>query len=63
MKMRFMSKRFEVTYDQSVKSNRGVEIIVDNKTGVNYVVVSQGANGGIGVTPLLGPDGKPIVTK
>lgn len=36
------------------------EIWVDRKTGVNYFFHVSGYAGGL--TPLLGPDGKPIVT-
>lgn len=36
------------------------EIWVDRKTGVNYFFHVSGNAGGL--TPLLGPDGKPIVT-
>lgn len=41
--------------------NLGSEIIlVDRETGVNYLFVSQGYAGGL--TPLLKPDGTPVVT-
>lgn len=36
-------------------------IIVDTKTGVNYLFVTRGYGGGL--TPLLNADGKPIVTR
>ena len=35
-------------------------IIVDKKTGVNYLFVTAGYAGGL--TPLLNPDGTPVVT-
>ena len=35
-------------------------ILVDRKTGVNYLFVSRGYAGGL--TPLLNRDGTPIVT-
>jgi len=35
-------------------------ILVDKKTGVNYLFVSRGYAGGL--TPLLNPDGTPVVT-
>jgi len=35
-------------------------ILVDKKTGVNYLFVSRGYAGGL--TPLLGRDGKPVIT-
>ena len=37
------------------------EIGVDKTTGVNYLWIASG-NGG-GLTPLLGADGKPLVTR
>lgn len=36
-------------------------IIVDTKTGVNYLFVSEGYGGGL--TPLIDADGKPIITR
>ena len=35
-------------------------ILVDRETGVNYLMVKSGY--GTGITPLLGADGKVIVT-
>lgn len=41
--------------------NLGAEqIIIDKVTGVNYLFVTQGYAGGL--TPLLKPDGTPVVT-
>ena len=41
--------------------NMGCEfILVDKKTGVNYLFVQSGYAGGL--TPLLKPDGTPVVT-
>lgn len=37
-----------------------MEIWVDRATGVNYLYHEDGYSGGL--TPLLGPDGKPVVT-
>ena len=36
------------------------QVIVDNQTGVNYLMVYF--TYGVAVTPLLNPDGSPIVT-
>lgn len=36
-------------------------VLVDKKTGVNYLWVSEGYAGGL--TPLLDRDGKPIVSR
>ena len=52
-------KRFEKVYDQSGFTS-GVEIWVDKETGVNYMYVIHGYGGGL--TPLLGRDGKPVIT-
>lgn len=51
-------KRFEQTYTQGVIST--VQIWVDKETGVNYLYMTNGENGGL--TPLLGRDGKPVIT-
>lgn len=51
-------KRFEKTYEQGISS--AVQIWVDRETGVNYLYVSSGYSGGL--TPLLGRDGKPVIT-
>ena len=43
-------------------SDPGVfQVIVDKKTGVNYLWVKSGYAGGL--TPLLDADGKPIVER
>ena len=51
-------KLFETTYRQGVFGT--TEIMVDQETGVSYIVVSNGQ--GISITPRLGRDGKPIIT-
>lgn len=51
-------KRFEQTYTQGVLST--IQIWVDKETGVNYLYMTNGETGGL--TPLLGRDGKPVVT-
>lgn len=50
--------RFEQVYSQGLMST--MEIWVDKETGVNYIFRSSGYAGGL--TPLLGRDGKPVVT-
>ncbi len=37
-----------------------MEILLDTETGVHYLYI--GAGYGMGITPLLGPDGKVIVS-
>ena len=51
-------KRFEVIFKEGAISS--YKIIVDNVTGVNYLLVSEGYGGGI--TPLLDKDGKIIIS-
>ena len=48
-------KRFERVYVQA-----GVEILIDKKTGVNYLYRQSGYSGGL--TVLLDKDGKPVIT-
>lgn len=53
--------RFIKVYSQGngLTSSR-TEIFVDTVTGVNYIFRADGYVGGL--TPLLDPDGKPVVT-
>ena len=51
--------RFKRIYHQGTISI--VEIWVDTETGVNYVFHRDGNAGGF--TPLLDPEGKPVVTR
>lgn len=51
------NNRFEKVYSQGLGST---EIWVDKETGVNYLFHASGYAGGL--TPLLGKDGKPVVT-
>lgn len=37
-----------------------MEILLDTETGVNYLYI--GAGYGMGITPLLGPDGKVVIS-
>ncbi len=54
--------RFVEVYSQKVAGK--TKILVDMVTGVNYIFHSEsegyGASGGL--TPLLNPDGTPVVT-
>ena len=52
-------KRFIKVYSQGFWE-RTMEIWVDKQTGVNYICTQAGSSGGI--TPLLKPDGTPVVT-
>lgn len=51
------NNRFEKVYSQGLGST---EIWVDKETGVNYLFHASGYAGGL--TPLLGKDGKPVIT-
>ena len=50
-------ERFIKVYSENLGSEY---ILVDKKTGVNYLFVQSGYAGGL--TPLLDRDGKPIIT-
>lgn len=52
------NERFENVYSQGTLSI--TEICVDKETGVNYLFHTSGYAGGM--TPLLGRDGKPIIS-
>ena len=51
-------KRFVKIYDDGAFGSN--EIWMDTKTGVNYLFHASGYAGGL--TPLLNPDGAPVVT-
>ena len=55
-----MSKkeRFKTVYSQGTLD--WIQILVDTETGVNYVFHKVGNAGGM--TPLLGKDGKPLIS-
>jgi len=52
-------ERFVKIYSQGFWG-RTIEIWVDQATGVNYICTQSGYSGGM--TPLLAPDGTPVVT-
>ena len=56
-------ERFEVVFDDgSQLKDAGVrQILVDNETGVNYLIWKSGYAGAI--TPLLDSEGKVVITK
>ena len=55
--------RFEVVLKEGSQiSDEGYrQILVDKETGVNYLMWKSGY--GAGITPLLDPEGKVIITK
>ena len=52
--------RFIKVYEQGGILNDSIQVLVDKKTGVNYMFVHSGHAGGL--TPLLDRDGKPVIT-
>ena len=54
------NKRFIKVYSQGGFSTPAVYVLVDRVTGVNYIYASGGYGGGL--TPLLNPDGTPVIT-
>ncbi len=52
------NERFKKVYSQGTVNV--TEIWVDSETGVNYVFHASGYSGGM--SPLLGRDGKPIIS-
>ena len=52
-------KRFIEAYSESGMTTV-TRILVDKQTGVNYLFTASGYAGGL--TPLLKPDGTPVVT-
>lgn len=51
-------ERFEKIYSQGAVTV--TEIWVDKETGVNYIYHAAGYSGGL--TPLLDPEGKPVIS-
>jgi len=60
MKRKNYDDRFEIVSEQSVGFSRTVTVLLDRKTGVNYLYFQSGYSGGL--TPLLDRDGKPIIS-
>ncbi|MBQ8994894.1 MAG: xylan 1,4-beta-xylosidase [Oscillospiraceae bacterium] len=55
-----MEKRFRTELVESGFA-KNISIIHDTETGIDYLMVREGY--GLGLTPLLGSDGKPVVRK
>jgi len=60
MKRKNYDDRFEIVSEQSVGFSRTVTVLLDRKTGVNYLYFQSGYSGGL--TPLLDRDGRPIIS-
>lgn len=54
-------ERFIKVLNEGSTWTTNCEIWVDKTTGVNYLWIDSGYSGGL--TPLLGADGKPVVTR
>ena len=52
--------RFVEVYSQGIVNV--AKILVDTETGVNYLMASHNKANGTGLTVLVDPDGKPVVT-
>ncbi|MHC5098375.1 DUF6440 family protein [Peptoniphilus genitalis] len=52
-------KRFIKIFKEGTLTE-SMEILLDTETGVNYLYIAAGY--GMGITPLLGPDGKVLVS-
>lgn len=57
--MAINEKRFVKVFEQGVLEC--FAIYADRETGVQYIYTAMGSGGGI--TPLLGPDGKPLLAE
>ena len=53
-------KRFIVTEKEGSAFSNLIQVIVDKKTGVNYMYIQSGNSGGL--TPLLDREGRPVIT-
>ena len=59
--MEKQDERFIKVLNEGSTWNTKREIWVDKTTGVNYLWIDSGYGGGL--TPMLGADGKPVVTR
>ena len=61
--MKNNDNRFIVTLKEgsSLKDEGFRQILIDKETGVNYLLIKTGY--GLGLTPLLDKDGKPVISK
>lgn len=52
--------RFVCVHNEATFTLGTLRVLVDRETGVNYLWCRDGNSGGL--TPLLGSDGKPVIT-
>ncbi|MCH4165426.1 MAG: DUF6440 family protein [Lentilactobacillus diolivorans] len=56
--------RFNTAINEIIDTGQNVDVLVDHKTKVQYLIVSQsGIGGGVGVTVLVDKDGKPLLAE
>lgn len=56
--------RFDTKINEIIDTSQNVDVLVDHKTKVQYLIVSQrGIGGGVGVTVLVDKDGKPLLAE
>lgn len=61
MKKDKKDKRFVRVYKEYSAYDTLSSIYVDKETGINYLMIRTGY--GVGLTPLLNSDGKPMITE
>lgn len=55
-----MGARFQVSEERNDKMALTTQVITDEKTGVQYLLVFNAIHGSTGITPLLDAKGKPL---
>ena len=55
------AERFVKVHSEGSSFGTVRTLYVDRETGVTYLFVKDGY--GAGITPLVGPDGKPVITR
>lgn len=60
MRLTQQGERFDLVSSQGSVNVR--QVIVDRKTGVNYLLASSSLTSGCGLTVLVDAEGRPIVT-
>ncbi|MCI2019053.1 MAG: DUF6440 family protein [Lentilactobacillus buchneri] len=56
--------RFDTKINEIIDTSQNIDVLVDHKTKVQYLIVSQrGIGGGVGVTVLVDKDGKPLLAE
>ncbi|MGM0215979.1 DUF6440 family protein [Enterococcus sp. AZ109] len=58
-----MDERFMVSEEKSDKKSIKTQVITDEKTGVQYLLVLNTIYGSTGITPLLNADGTPVIRR